>query len=344
MIMQKLYKQFAGLATKLKVNRRVDEFFIARIRLTFYYSITAIVILGSSSLVIYNTILSNFTESIMMRGLDPDLSQAIIIDARDILFDRFLTIDMIIIILIVVLGFFLTHKTLMPIKSNMEKQKRFIADASHELRTPTAVVISGLEVALNNKKLDFSSAKKTLEDTLDEMREFSKFSNYLLDISKNEAHIKTEYESININELAKNIIEKSRNLASVKKINFEVKMVNSPAIIKGNKIELSRVFYNILDNAIKYTPANGTITISDKISSGKYVLTISDNGSGIPKDMIDKVFEPFFRGEASRNTDGAGLGLTLSKKIIENHSGTITIKSQVNMGTDVIISLPISSH
>jgi two-component system, OmpR family, sensor histidine kinase CiaH len=341
--MQKLYKQFAELVTRWRVSRKIDEFFVARIRLTFYYSITAIIILGGSSIIAYNAILSNFTESISERVLAPDLSLAIIADARDILFDRFLTIDLLILILVILLGFLLTHKTLQPIKSNMEKQKRFIADASHELRTPTAVVISGLEVALSNKKLDFLLAKKTLENTLDEMREFSKFSNYLLDISKNEAHLKMDYKSIDINALAKSIIGKSRNLASVKKINFETRMLNSPVIVKGNEIELSRVFYNILDNAIKYTPADGTVIMSDKVSSGKYVLTISDNGGGISKDIIDKVFEPFFRGETSRNTDGAGLGLTLSKRIIENHKGTISIKSQVNTGTEVIISLPVYS-
>ena len=81
-----------------------------------------------------------------------------------------------------------------------------------------------------------------------------------------------------------------------------------------------------------------------KVSNEVFRIIVEDNGSGIPKDIIDKVFEPFFRGDISRNTEGAGLGLTLSKKIVENHNGTISIKSQVDVGTDVIISLPVSSH
>ena len=117
----------------------------------------------------------------------------------------------------------------------------------------------------------------------------------------------------------------------------------SPATVLGDRIELSRVFFNILDNAIKYTPQNGTIVVSDKITSDKYILTISDNGIGIGADILDKIFDPFFRGDAARSTDGAGLGLTLSKKIIENHKGTISIKSQLNKGTNVTISLPITS-
>jgi signal transduction histidine kinase len=324
------------------MNHKYDEFLIARLRLTFYYFITAVVILGGSSILLYNTILSNLTRSILESRIDQNVSQAIIDNAQDILLNWFLIINAIIIFIIVILGFLLTHKTLEPIKINMQKQKRFIADASHELRTPTAVIISGLEVTLNNKKLDFSIAKKTLEDTLEEMREFSKLSNNLLDISKYDTSTNIEYEPININILIKDIIEKNKNLALSKKIKIETK-IESEATIQGNKIEITRVFYNILDNAIKYTSDEGSVNISDKIISNKYVLTITDSGVGISKEIINKIFDPFFRGDVSRNTSGAGLGLTLSKKIIENHKGTISIKSQINKGTSVIISLPISS-
>ena len=351
--MEKLYKQFAESVTKWKVNYVNDEFFVARLRLTFYYSITAIIILGGSSILLYNTILSNLAQSLSENiFLNPNLSQAILDKAQDILLNRFLTIDSIITFFVIILGFFLTNKTLKPIKSNMQKQKRFIADASHELRTPTAVIISGLEVNLANKKLDLVSAKKTLENTLDEMREFSKLSNSLLDISKHGTQIHARYEPISINELIKSVVEKNKNLSKIKEINIETKIASpmeglqpreSPATVLGDRIELSRVFFNILDNAIKYTPQNGTIVVSDKITSDKYILTISDNGIGIGADILDKIFDPFFRGDAARSTDGAGLGLTLSKKIIENHKGTISIKSQLNKGTNVTISLPITS-
>ncbi|MCC7160375.1 HAMP domain-containing histidine kinase [Candidatus Nomurabacteria bacterium] len=341
--MGKLYKQFAESVTKWKADLKSDEFFIARIRLTFYYSITAIIILGGSSIVLYNMILSNLTESISQNiFLDPRIGQAIIDKAQDILLNRFISIDSAIIFFIIILGFLLTNKTLEPIESNMQKQKRFVADASHELRTPIAVVISGLEVNLNNKNLDLASAKKTLENTLEEMREFSKLSNNLLDLSKYDRAVEVEYENINISLLVNDIVEKNKSLAIVKNINIENK-ISSNASVKGNKIELSRVFFNILDNAIKYTKDSGTISISDKVTSNKYIVNINDNGVGIREDILNKIFDPFFRGDASRHTNGAGLGLTLSKKIIENHKGTIVIKSQVNKGTNVIISLPISS-
>ncbi len=341
--MQKFYKQFAELVTRLKASLRVDEFFVARLRLTFYYSLTAIVILGGSSIILYNTILSNLTRSIAENiFLDTQVSVLIIDRAKEILFNRFLTIDIIIMFFVIILGFLLTYKTLEPIRLNMQKQKRFVADASHELRTPIAVIISGLEVNLSNKKLDLPSAKKVLESTLGEMREFSKLSNNLLDISKYDEQVQKEHEPVAIDELIKSIVEKDKNLALTKNIDIETK-ITAPAIILGNKMELNRLFFNILDNAIKYTPQGGKISLTDTISSGKYIVTVSDNGIGIKEDIISKIFDPFFRGDPSRSKEGAGLGLTLVKKIVKNHKGTISIKSKEGKGTNVIISLPLSS-
>ena len=338
--MQKLYKQFAAWATKWKTSNKVDEFFVARLRLTFYYFITATVILAGSSIILYNTILSNLSKSILESTLNPFISEAIIAQARDILLSRFLTINAVIIFFIIILGFLLTYKTLQPIKTNMQKQKRFIADASHELRTPVAVVISGLEVNLNNKKLDLPGAKKVLEDTLEEMREFSKLSNNLLDLSKHDK--RAEYEPVPIGELIKSIVSKNENLAQAKEISIETS-VESGGMVRGNKIELGRVFYNILDNAIKYTPPGGKISISDKIILNNFILTVTNSGQGIPRAILDKMFDPFFRGDTARSEGGAGLGLTLSKKIVENHGGNISIKSEEGRGTSVIISLPLSS-
>lgn len=326
----------------MRLNDKIDDFLAARVGLTLYYLITALIILGGSSIITYNAILSNFTELVLERGFTPDVSQAIIADAQHVLFNRFLTIDSIIILVTVIIAFLLTSKTLKPIRINMLKQKRFIADASHELRTPIAVIISGLEVTLNNKKLDLPTAKKTLESSLEEMKDFSKLSNTLLDLSKYDMSARREQKLILINELVKSIVEKNRNLANVKNINITTRIELSANVL-GNEMELSRVFLNILDNAIKYTPDGGAIVLEDKINSNNYILTISDNGVGVPADILNKIFDPFFRGDSSRSTEGAGLGLTLVKKIIENHHGTISVKSQVNKGTNVIISLPISS-
>lgn len=340
--MEPSYKQFVASVTKWANRYKSDEFFVVRLRLTFFYSLTAVVILAGSSIILYNALLAHLTETIQESMLDPQVANLIMIRTQEILQDRFITINAIIVCFIVFLGFFLTQKTLRPIKVNMQKQKRFIADASHELRTPIAVVISGLEVALRNKNLDVTTAKKTIENTLTEMKEFSVLTNDLLNMSKDDASKRTQYAIVAINELVINSAEKIKPLATEKGIHVHVQ-INNPAHINGDTIELQRVFYNILDNAITHTQADGSITISDKIISGQYYVTIEDTGTGIPENILDKIFDPFFQGNLARNTKGAGLGLALVKKIIENHQGSIEIKSNLNKGTKVIISLPVSS-
>lgn len=338
--MEKLYEQFVVSATKWKAKFIADEFLIARIKLTFLYSLTATVILAGASFLVYKVLIANLYDLIRESIFNPIIAHQILDGAQDSLRNRLITVDSVIIIFVVILGFFLTQKTLKPIKTNAEKQKKFIADASHELRTPVAIAISGLEVALRNKKLDVSSAKVVLEKSLEEMRELSKLSNNLLDIVKFNNHQEVIYEDIIISNLIKSITSKMQPLALNKKINLETKLENS-VTISGNSIELGRVFYNILDNAITHTQEGGTIIVSDSVNENDYTVQVKDTGSGISKDVLEKVFDPFFQGDTSRNASGAGLGLTLAKKIIENHKGTISIKSEVNKGTTVIISLPI---
>ncbi len=340
--MEKLYKQLEGLVTKWKQPFSPDEFFIARFKLIVFYSLTTIVILGATSWALYRSILGNFAESIVETVPDPRVAHIIFDRTEDILKDRFITIDSLIIIIVVIISFFLTRETLKPIKENMEKQKRFIADASHDLRTPVAVVISGLEVALRNKHLNLDSARTSLQDTLLEMKDFSKLTNYLLDISKYDVKSKDFFEILVLKDLLTKVAKKIEPLVLKNDVKLNVH-INTTVSIFGNSIELERVFFNILSNAIFHTPQGGEISIRDMEERKTCAVTIEDTGEGISKANINKVFDPFFRGDPSRNVEGAGLGLTLAKKIIENHKGNIKIKSELGKGTIVIVTLPVSS-
>lgn len=333
-----------------------DRFFSARLRLTFYYALFSGIIIGGFSIILYQTLLTNFAETLKdaAPGLNPHVFGAIIDRAQIILTNRLLIADVTILVFATVLGFFLTHRTLKPMRDSMQKQKRFIADASHELRTPVAVVVSGLEVALRNKNLGLEDAKRTLAETLDEMKEFSLLTNQLLDLSKSEsseAAMHLTFKPINIAELVRITSEKMKKLADEKGIDFIMNVreeTPEPVHVLGNDVELSRVFYNIIHNAISYTPQKGTITVEGHISLGKYIVTVTDTGIGIPNKILGKIFEPFFQGDASRDeskkSGGAGLGLPIARKIIESHNGSIVIKSKEQSGTKAVISLPLSSY
>ncbi len=336
--MEKLSKQFEGWVTKWKT----DSFLIARIKLTFFYFLTAFVILFSASLVLYRVFLFNITNSINEHVFDYNLARILIDKTQDILQTRLVITVLVILLLVIFVGFFLTKKTLNPIREYMKRQKRFIADASHELRTPISIAISGLEVALSNKNFNIDIAKKTLSNTLEEMQDLSRLTNNLLDVTKYTINSSSVYESLRIDEVISQAVEKMKVLAKQKDIEIKNE-IKEPATILGNKTELTRVIFNILNNSINHTSQKGSISVSGCINKKEYIFSVTDNGSGISKENLDKIFDPFFQGDASRNNGGAGLGLTIAKKIIENHKGKISLKSELNKGTNVIIKLLISS-
>lgn len=337
--MAKLYKQFEVWVTKSRAKLAGDKFLSARIKLTLFYSSTVALILGAASFLIYKVLMANLFETLRDDMINPLVANKILSKAQLLIQSRLITIDFIILFFVILLSFFLTEQTLKPIQKNASRQKRFIADAAHELRTPIAVVISGLEVALRNKNLNIEMARITLQSSLDVMKEFSLLSNTLLDVSKYDNETQADFKNINMKDLLISVTSKMQYLATSKNILIQRELTQERNI-KGNEIELGRVFVNILNNAITHTPDGGSIIITDQNKNNEYVVSIKDTGPGIPKEMLEKIFEPFYRGDASRNTDGAGLGLTLSRKIIENHKGSIVIDSGIGKGTEVIIKLP----
>lgn len=319
-----------------------DDFLKVRIKLTAMYTLIAGVMAGGYSLLLYQLLLADFRDSIQDKiyAIDPRVINSIVNRTSEILFNRILFIDAAILLVVVCISFVWANRTLRPIRENMMKQKRFIADASHELRTPVAVMVSGLEVALRNKNLTIADAKETLEDTLAEMRELSKLSNHLLDLSRYDADIHGQQTPIKVTEVLDPVLHKAILLAEDKGISFNRGQIEE-ATISAHQLELSRVFLNLFHNAIKYTPKGGTVTIEGVKRSRKYSITIRDTGQGIEKDVLDKIFEPFFQGDAAHNSGGAGLGLTLAKRIIDDHDGDINIESEVGIGTTVTVTLPV---
>jgi two-component system sensor histidine kinase CiaH len=353
--MENTSKQSEVSDTRSKSSKlKGDGIFIVRLRLTLYYTLFTAIIIGGFSVILHQTLLDNFAETLKDTaiGLNPVIFKAVVDRAQVMLANRLLIADIIILCSATILGFLLTQRTLKPLRDSMYRQKRFIADASHELRTPIAVVISGLEVALRNRNLTLEDSKASLSDALEEMKGFSALTNNLLDLSKrdlsnsNDVQDRSQYRQIDIAELVHMTASKMKKLADEKSINFQISIKRDIHVtVQGNETELARVFYNIIHNAISYTPVQGTIIVEGHISLGKYVVTVTDSGMGIPSNMLDKIFEPFFQGDASRTNEkgGAGLGLPIAKQITESHDGSIVIKSKEHYGTKAVVSLPLSS-
>ena len=233
--------------------------------------------------------------------------------------------------------------------TNQEKlelsRREFVSNVSHELRTPLTTVKSYAETLMDESMSDKDLQNRFLSVIIKEADRMTRIVKDLLTLSKldeaqNEA---VEPDDIDLQVLLDGVIEKMYITAKKKNQEISYKPINEVPVFKSNRDKLEQVIINIVSNAIKYTSDGGKIDIvSGKLYNDAFIKVI-DNGIGIPKENIPRLFERFYRIDKarSRDTGGTGLGLAISKQIIENIGGTITINSEFGKGTEVIITFPI---
>ncbi len=236
-------------------------------------------------------------------------------------------------------GYLLAGRTLRPIQKMVDEQKRFITDASHELRTPLTALRSEIEVGLRNKKLTIFDAHKLLKSNLEEVVSLQGLSDNLLELAQNGKLIDPkQFEDILLQEVIEKAYKKVEPLAKGKKIKIIYSL--KEVIISGIPDRLTEVFVILLDNAVKYSPKMSTISITAKRMKNKIVIAVNDQGIGIAKEDLPYIFDRFYRADKSRSsTSGYGLGLSIAKKIVEAHGGTITVKNNTKKGTTFTITL-----
>lgn len=223
---------------------------------------------------------------------------------------------------------------------NMRKQ--FVADVSHELKTPITSIMGYADTLLDSD-VDEEYQKKFLERISSEAVRMSKLVNDLLVLSKYDtAKIKIEKSEIDLGELVKYVFE-GQNLEMKKKnLTGECYVTADVPPIYADRNGIERVVINILSNAIKYTDEGGHITVYVGFVYNDAYIKIKDTGRGIPEEDLKRIFERFYRvdKDRARETGGTGLGLSIAKEILDQNDSKIDIKSEVGKGTDVIIRIP----
>ncbi len=242
-------------------------------------------------------------------------------------------------------AYFLAGRTLKPIAKMIDDQNRFITDASHELRTPLTALRSEIEVNLRDKDLTLKDAKKLLKSNLEEVDNLQNLSNNLLTLAQFEKSQKQTtfyFEEISLTKILNASINKLLPLAKNKNITIEKNIENYS--ISGHESDLIELFVILLDNSIKYSFPKTNIKIGIKKTDDHVLITIKDEGVGISEKDLPHIFERFYRSDISRSkqkVDGYGLGLSIAKKIVDAHNGVISVKSQLEKGTEVTVQLPL---
>ena len=221
-------------------------------------------------------------------------------------------------------------------------RKEFVADVSHELKTPITSII-GYADTLQDGDYDKETTQKFLSVISSEGRRMASLVSDLLTLSRYDTNrIKREISEFDLGELAKKCEEKLQIEISKKRQNVECYVTADVPPISADKSGIERVILNLLSNAIKYTGEEGSIKIYVGFVYNDAYIKIIDNGIGIPKEDLNRIFERFYRVDKARSREmgGTGLGLSIAKEIIEQNKGSIDIKSEYGKGTEVVIRIP----
>ena len=212
----------------------------------------------------------------------------------------------------------------------------FIATLTHDLRTPLLAAIQTLKFFLEGAVGELDEKQKLLLATMQKSNEdLLGLVNALLEVYKYDAEKltlnKTEF---NIYELTKHVYDELKPLADNKKIQFTIDSRDKNLIVNADRSELRRVICNLCGNAINYTPESGTVVITIKSEDKDLIFSVSDTGCGIPQEDIPNMFQRFSQGTSKKRSAGTGLGLYLSRQIIESHGGKIWLESKINKGSE----------
>jgi signal transduction histidine kinase len=230
------------------------------------------------------------------------------------------------------------------LQRSIDELRRFTADAAHELRTPLTIIRTEVEVAL--RELEASgekspnSLKRMTNIVLAESGRLTDLVEQLLTLSRREAGLdRVSIEEISLRELLLDVIETLRIVADNKGVNIDASGLSSRTVV-GDDISLSQLFFNLIDNAIRYTPSGGTVTVQMDGEPSVVRITVSDTGIGIDQKHLNHLFERFYRVESSRSGGGTGLGLAICHSVVTAHSGSIQVQSIVGQGTQFIVKFP----
>ena len=335
----------------------------AKIKLTLWYLAILTVITVSFSIFVYTNVINvtnralesqrlrmerRFNEmnfpGFNRKEMSPFIDPQTLIEIREKTLILLTGINVIVLGISGALSYFLAGKTLKPIEDMLDRQKRFVSDAAHELKTPLTIMKTDLEVTLRGKNLDLKQAKDSLTSAVEEINKLNSLVNRLLSQSKYSNGYKNfEKKNIEIKEVINAAVKEVSSLAKNRNIALEVSL--KEANVSADKESLQEAFRNLLENAIKYSPDKEIITISSYLRNNDVITEIKDKGIGISQEEQMKIFEPFYRSDKSRGkskVSGFGLGLAIVKEIIEHHQGTVVVKSAPGEGSVFTVRIPLA--
>jgi two-component system OmpR family sensor kinase len=233
------------------------------------------------------------------------------------------------------------NELLSRLDQSFESMRRFVADASHELRTPISVIRGEADVALSKDRSP-AEYKQSLAIVLDESRRLSRLVDDLLNLARADAgHVKLQVRDFYLNDLLADCCRTVQALAGARNLTVECRP-GADLQFRGDEELLRRLVMNLLDNAIRYTPPGGSVEAALESDGDRVRIRVADTGIGIPDEAAPHIFERFYRADKarSRQDGGFGLGLAIVKWIAESHDGAVELSSRNGAGSAFTVTLP----
>lgn len=238
-------------------------------------------------------------------------------------------------------GLFVSGRALVPIRRSFDKQRQFVSDASHEMRTPIAVIRANAELAMGHPEETIEQRSREVDSILNETRHLGQMVERLLTLARaDEGSISLRLERVDAGILVDTVAGDMEAIASSSGITLEREVV--PVQVDGDPDRIREMLVILIDNAIRHTERGGTITVRCTSASNSATLFVSDTGEGIAPEHLGRIFDRFYRVDPARARErgSAGLGLSIAKWIAEAHGGRITAESVMGQGTTFTVRLP----
>ncbi|WP_337885464.1 HAMP domain-containing histidine kinase [Fischerella thermalis] len=238
-------------------------------------------------------------------------------------------------------GVWLTRQAIQPIEESFERLKQFTADASHELRSPLMAIQSNAAVALKYPEGMREADAEKFQAISSATNQMTRLTEDLLFLARHDNIPNQSKETVNLSSILSNLVQLYQPQAVAKQISFKSQL-SQKLYLLGDANQLTRLFTNLIQNAIHYTPSEGTVKIIANLSTSHIVVNVQDTGVGIAPEDLEKIFDRFWRADKSRsyNSGGSGLGLAIAQAIAQNHGGLITVTSQLGVGSCFTVRLP----
>lgn len=340
--MNTIYKQLEELVTSLRAN----DFNGAVLRLTAYYTLSVFCILVTFSFLVYGLFLFGTEHEFLEQNQEhsekwEQRETAAFKEIQSDLFDVLFFSDLAFLLVSIVISYLLARRTLAPLSLSYQLQRRFIADAAHELRTPLAVIKAGSEVLLQHER-GVEQYKRFVGESLEEVDRLIALSNDLLFLAQSKELKKASLVEFSLSDVCSQQATSILPYAGKKHITMQT-TIEPSVMIKGRMNDMARLVLNLLKNAIDYNTGGGSVTLSLSKVGVNAILVIRDTGIGIDEKDLSHIFDRFYKADSSRTQTeetGSGLGLSLVYEILLEHHGTVTVESKRSVGTTFTLRFP----